>query len=60
MDEELDHKKLILEAYTKHNVKFHLYEGDNRFHGTPIPEGYEAIYINDGFFPDSLQLMKVK
>ncbi len=45
-------------AYEKHEIKYSIYEGNNQYYGTPVPEGYEAVYIDDGIFPSSLQLKK--
>lgn len=50
----------IKEAYDLHEVPYTLYEGNDRFKGTPVPDGYEAIYIPRGEWgtPDSLQLKR--
>ncbi len=50
----------IKEAYDTHGVPYTLYEGNNRFKGTPVPDGYEATYIprDDWGIPDSLQLKR--
>lgn len=47
-------------TYDLHGVKYCIYEGDNRFKGTPVPEGYEAVYIprDEWGVPDSLQLQR--
>ncbi len=60
MDNEIDPKYLTLLAYEKHGIKYSIYQGLDRFNGTAVPEGYEAVYINDGIIPDSLQLVKIK
>lgn len=52
-------KELMKMSYNKHQLKYKIYEGLNRFHGTPIPEGYEAHYVNDGVTPGSLMLKKI-
>jgi len=54
----LDGAVLTKRAYEKHGLKYSIYEGNNRFYGTPVPEGYEAVYLDDGFCPPSLQLKK--
>lgn len=54
----LDHISLITKSYEKHDIKYSLYEENNRFYGTPIPDGYEAIYIDDEFCPPSLQIKR--
>lgn len=55
----LDGPLLTKKAYDKNNIKYSIYEGNNRFYGTTVPEGYEAIYIDDGVCPPSLQLRKI-
>ena len=46
--------------YDTHEVPYTIYEGNDRFKGTPVPDGYEAIYIprDDWGIPDSLQLKR--
>jgi len=55
----LDENTLTRQAYELHNVKYSIYQIQNEFYGTPIPEGYEAIYINDGITFSSLKLKKI-
>lgn len=52
----LDGIELTRRAYDKCGEKYSIYEGKNRFYGTPVPEGYEAFYIDNGIYPPSLQL----
>lgn len=54
--EEID---LMRKSYDLHGVKYSIYQGDNRFNGTPVPEGYFAIYQEDYPFPASLVLKKL-
>lgn len=54
-----DPSQITKEAYDKHEIKYSVYQGLNRFQGTPIPNGYEAEYIPyDGMIPDSLRLVR--
>ena len=47
--------------YDLHEIKYTLYEGNDRFFGTPIPEGYQAIYNDENdLIPPSLILNKIK
>lgn len=58
MDNGIDSTR---KAYDLHGVKYTLYAENNEFNGTPIPEGYEAIYEKcpDGIFPASLRLKRL-
>ncbi len=48
-------------VYDKHGIKYSIYESDNRFNGTPVPEGYKAVYFKDEEFGiDSISLEKLK
>ena len=31
--------------YETHKVPYTLYDGNDRFKGTPVPDGYKAVYI---------------
>ncbi|HLU87171.1 MAG TPA: hypothetical protein VKZ44_05405 [Taishania sp.] len=52
--------QLMKRSYDVNGVKYSIYNENNRFHGTPIPEGYEAVYIpkDEWGIPDSLQLKR--
>jgi hypothetical protein len=51
--------RLTKQAYDKHGVEYTIYHGNNRFDGTPVPEGYKAVYKKDEMFPDYLSLEKI-
>lgn len=57
----MDEIDLTRKSYDLHGIKYSIYQGNNRFYGTPVPEGYEAIYIEDpkDLIPASLQLNKI-
>ncbi len=57
-ENELNAATLTKRTYEKNEIKYSIYEGNDQFYGTPVPEGYEAVYIDDGIFPSSLQLKK--
>jgi hypothetical protein len=57
---DMDLKELTKQSYEKHGVKYSIYKEMNEFYGTPIPEGYEVILIEDGCFPKSLMLRKIQ
>jgi hypothetical protein len=59
-ENKIDEVDLTRKTYDLQGVKYSTYEGNNRFYGTPIPEGYEAIYQEDPIFPPSLILKKIK
>lgn len=52
--------ELMKKSYDLHKVEYSIYEGNNRFYGTPVPKGYKAVLIDDGFYPVSLQLQKIE
>jgi len=54
------HTCRLKEVYDLHGVDYTIYEGNNRFNGTPVPKGYEAVYIprDEWGIPDSLQLQR--
>jgi len=52
---------LTKRLYDLNNIKYTIYKSNNRFDGTPIPEGYYPVYIpNNEICPDALQLNKKK
>ncbi len=60
MSEDENPIELMKKSYDLHKVEYSIYEGSDRFYGTPIPKGYKAVLINDGFCPVSLQLQKIE
>lgn len=53
--------ELTKKSYDLHGVNYSIYQDDNKFKGTPVPESYEAIYLEDleDLIPASLQLNKL-
>ena len=52
-------QEYLKKNYDDHNMKYSIYTGNNRFYGTPIPEGYEAEYIEPhSICPDGLVLKR--
>ena len=56
--EDFHYPALTRITFDVHKIPYTLYKSNNKFDGTPIPEGYEPIYIDDGIFPPSLRLRK--
>jgi hypothetical protein len=58
--DDFHYPDLIKLAYDAHKISYTIYRSNNKFDGTPIPEGYKAVYIDDGIVPPSLLLKKLE
>lgn len=55
----IDRKYDVLRnAYDKNNVKYSLYQSNDKFNGYPIPEGFEIKLMDEDQFPVGIMLIK--